>query len=339
MFGFPNMKAICEQKSSVGDASFQLKAETGSVDYSCEIGTGKYYAICSLAGIIACGPTHFGMTPVDVVKCRIQAEPSKYRNTFQGFRVTVTEEGLRGLAKGWSPTLIGYSMQGFFKFGLYEVFKDLYKEPLSPESFYLWRTSVYLAASASAEFFADIALAPMEACKVRIQTQPGYANNLREAFPKMLSEEGLGAFYKGLPPLWMRQIPYTMIKFSCFERIVEAMYKNLIPKPKSECSIPEQMAVTFTAGYIAGIICATASHPPDSVVSYLNKDVGSSPSQALRNLGLMGIWKGLPARIFMVGTLTAAQWLIYDFLKVYFRVPRPPPPEMPESIREKLLSQ
>lgn len=63
----------------------------------------------------------------------------------------------------------------------------------SQENAYLWRTSVYLAASASAEFFADIALAPMEACKVRIQTQPGYARTLRECAPKMHAEEGLWA--------------------------------------------------------------------------------------------------------------------------------------------------
>ncbi len=56
---------------------------------------------------------------------------------------------------------------------------------------YTFRTSLYLAASASAEFFADIALAPMEACKVRIQTQPGWANTLREGFPKLKAEEGL----------------------------------------------------------------------------------------------------------------------------------------------------
>ena len=57
----------------------------------------------------------------------------------------------------------------------------------------MWRTSLYLAASASAEFFADIALSPMEACKVRIQTQAGFANTLREAFPKMRADEGLAA--------------------------------------------------------------------------------------------------------------------------------------------------
>ena len=61
------------------------------------------------------------------------------------------------------------------------------------ENTYLWRTSLYLAASASAEFFADIALAPMEAVKVRIQTKPGYANTLRECVPKMYAEEGVWA--------------------------------------------------------------------------------------------------------------------------------------------------
>lgn len=115
--------------------------------------------------------------------------------------------------------------QGLFKFGLYELFKVKYSEIIGEENAFLYRTSLYLAASASAEFFADIALAPFEAAKVKIQTMPGYANTLRQAAPKMVSEEGIGAFYKGLVPLWMRQIPYTMMKFACFERTVELLYK------------------------------------------------------------------------------------------------------------------
>lgn len=55
----------------------------------------------------------------------------------------------------------------------------------------MYRTSLYLAASASAEFFADIALAPMEAVKVRLQTQPGFGKTLREGFPKILKDEGV----------------------------------------------------------------------------------------------------------------------------------------------------
>lgn len=134
--------------------------------------------------------------------------------------------------------------QGLFKFGLYEVFKVKYADMLGEENSYLYRTSLYLAASASAEFFADIgkafvkasnvwiltkcfllALAPFEAAKVKIQTTPGFANTLRQAAPKMFADEGIAAFYKGLVPLWMRQIPYTMMKFACFERTVELLYQ------------------------------------------------------------------------------------------------------------------
>jgi len=176
----------------------------------------------------------------------------------------------------------------------------------------------------------------MEAAKVRIQTQPGYANTLRQAVPKMFAEERLWAFYKGVAPLWMRQIPYTMMKFACFERTVEALYKYVVPKPRSECSKPEQLVVTFIAGYIAGVFCAIVSHPADSVVSVLNKEKGSSALAVLKRLGFKGVWKGLFARIIMIGTLTALQWFIYDSVKVYFKLPRPPPPEMPDSLKKKL---
>lgn len=49
-----------------------------------------------------------------------------------------------------------------------------------------------------------------------------------------------------------------------------------------------------------------------------------------------GLWAGLVPRIVMIGTLTAAQWFIYDAVKVFFRMPRPPPPEMPESLKKKM---
>jgi hypothetical protein len=52
----------------------------------------------------------------------------------------------------------------------------------------------------------------------------------------------------------MRQIPYTMMKFACFERTVEALYKFVVPKPRSECTKAEQLVVTFVAGYI-GMTC------------------------------------------------------------------------------------
>lgn len=226
--------------------------------------------------------------------------------------------------------------QGAFKFGLYEVFKVEYAKILGEENSYVYRSALYLAASASAEFFADMALSPMEAAKVKIQTMPGFANTLREALPKMMKDEGMNAFYKGLVPLWMRQIPYTMMKFACFEKTLELLYSYVVPKPRADCSKGEQLVVTFAAGYIAGVFCAVVSHPADTVVSKLNTAKGKSAIQVAKDLGFKGLWGGLGTRIVMIGTLTALQWFIYDGVKVALRLPRPPPPEMPESLKKKM---
>ena len=53
--------------------------------------------------------------------------------------------------------------------------------------------------------------------------------------------------YKGIYPLWGRQIPYTMMKFASFETIVEMMYHRL-PGQKSDYSKAAQTGVAFSAG-------------------------------------------------------------------------------------------
>jgi len=290
-----------------------------------EFGSAEFYALCGLGGILSCGLTHTAIVPLDLVKCRLQTSGEKYKNISNGFKVTVREEGIRGLGRGWAPTAIGYSLQGLGKFGFYELFKNIYSNALGEQASYDYRTSLYLAASASAEFFADILLCPMEACKVRIQTQPGCSSKLAVVLPQILKDEGLGGLYKGISPLWMRQIPYTMMKFACFERTVELIYKKVVPKPRDQCSKAEQMIVTFAAGYIAGVFCAVVSHPADTIVSKLNQDKGSTAIEAAKKLGFAGLWKGLTPRIIMIGTLTALQWWIYDSFKMIMDIPRPPP--------------
>jgi len=319
--------------------SREIQAAAPAEGDSCEFGSKKYLMLCGLGGILSCGTTHTFIVPLDLVKCRIQVDPAKYGGLINGFKVTLAESGAKELVKGWAPTFFGYSAQGLGKFGLYEVFKIQYANLIGEENAYSYRTSLYLAASASAEFFADILLCPFEAAKVRIQTQPGFANTMREGMPKIMAEEGMAGFYKGLVPLWCRQIPYTMMKFACFEKTVEALYKYVVPKPRADCSKSEQLVVTFVAGYIAGVFCAVVSHPADVIVSKLNQDKTASFGAVAKNLGFAGMWKGLGPRIIMIGTLTALQWFIYDSVKVAFRLPRPPPPEMPASLKAKLEAQ
>lgn len=154
-------------------------------------------------------------------------------------------------------------------------------------------------------------------------TLPPYANSLREGWGKVTAKEGLGGLYKGLYPLWGRQIPYTMVKFATFETTVNQIYKTL-GKPKESYNSLQQTGVSFLGGYIAGIGCAVISHPADVMVSKLNADrqresrswnflattradyaiAGESGGKAMSriygNIGFRGLWNGLPVRIAMV---------------------------------------
>ena len=134
------------------------------------------------------------------------------------------------------------------------------------------------------------------------------------------------SLYKGLYPLWARQIPYTMCKFATFETTVDKIY-HYLGKPKSAYNGLQQTGVSFLGGYIAGIACAVISHPADVMVSKLNSDRKSGEGAAkavgriYSNIGFGGLWNGLPVRIVMIGTLTGSQFFLYDGFKVALGLP------------------
>jgi solute carrier family 25 phosphate transporter 3 len=227
-----------------------------------------------VVGILSCGLTHTAVVPLDIVKCKMQVFPTKYKGLIPGIRTVLAEEGLSGLKLGWAPTLIGYSMQGLCKFGFYEYFKDLYANLAGEENAYKYKGLIWLTASASAEFFADIALCPMEMVKVKVQTaQAGaWPTNFLPATQQMWAQRADTRFPTGsLVPLWSRQIPYTMAKFYFFEKVVQLFYNKVFTRPKDSYSKATQLSITFASGYIAGVICAIVSHPADNLVSQMGK--------------------------------------------------------------------
>ena len=115
------------------------------------------------------------------------------------------------------------------------------------------------------------------------------------------------------------------MKFASFETVVEMIYHRL-PGKKSDYGKGAQTAVSFTGGYIAGILCAIVSHPADVMVSKLNASrlpgeaSGAAVSRIYKDIGFGGLWNGLPVRIVMIGTLTGLQWMIYDYFKMFMGV-------------------
>jgi solute carrier family 25 (mitochondrial phosphate transporter), member 3 len=63
------------------------------------------------------------------------------------------------------------------------------------------RTAIYLGASSIAEFFADILLTPLEATRIRLVSQRGYATGLTTGFARLAREEGVRGLYAGFLPI------------------------------------------------------------------------------------------------------------------------------------------
>ena len=81
--------------------------------YDWERYTLGYYAKGALAGGLCCGITHGALTPVDVVKTRMQLSPEIYnKGMVDGFKKVIAQEGSGALLTGLAPTCVGYFIQG-----------------------------------------------------------------------------------------------------------------------------------------------------------------------------------------------------------------------------------
>lgn len=281
-----------------------------------------YFLKGALAGGICCGVTHGALCPVDVVKTLIQLDPVKYNMGMIGsFRKVVAEEGVGVLATGLGPTVVGYFVQGWFKFGGVEFFKINFAQKLGDEKAWAYKTPIYLGSAAIAEFIADIFLCPLEATRIRQVSDPAYKGSLPFAFKKILQNDGvIKGFYSGFGPILFKQIPYTMAKFAVQAKAADAIYTSIGSSPQT-ASERTKLSVSLAGGVVAGVAAAIISHPADTLLSLINKSEGAGGEGSIAKR-LMVLAKetgfvklcltGLGPRCVMIGSLTAGQFGIFD---------------------------
>ncbi|KAF5923147.1 hypothetical protein HPG69_012236 [Diceros bicornis minor] len=120
-----------------------------------------------------------------------------------------------------------------------------------------------------------------------------------------------------------RADPYTVMKSACCERTVEALHAP-VPAPEPvlrsswlwpSCRLHRRRRLRRRVRVEQG---------------ERRHGLRSSPQTRVR-----GVWKGLSARILMMGALTALRWFFQDSLKVSFKLPRPLAPQAPESLKNR----
>ena len=209
---------------------------------------------------------------------------------------------------------------GWFKFGGVEFCKINFTKSFGDQGAWDNKTGIYLLSAAIAEFVADVFLCPLEACRIRLVSEPTFADSLPATASRLIKEEGvIGGFYSGFVPMLFKQVPYTMAKFAVQGRAAETLYATTGIDPATAGGV-SKMGVALTSGVIAGVAAAIISHPADSLLSKVNKaGAGGSGGMMSRLANITaetGFYtlctQGLGARCVMIGTLTAGQFAIFD---------------------------
>ncbi len=73
--------AVAAVATTSSGRTLAAAASSSATQYSCEYGSTKYYLLCGLGGILSCGITHTAVTPLDLVKCRLQVSKSSKPST------------------------------------------------------------------------------------------------------------------------------------------------------------------------------------------------------------------------------------------------------------------
>ncbi|KAF7298997.1 Mitochondrial carrier [Mycena indigotica] len=285
--------------------------------------TLRDYSSFFLAGALCCTISHGGLTPVDVVKTRIQIDSAyKGLGIVSGTRYVIAKEGPAALLTGFGPTAVGYLAQGGAKFAGYEFWKKgLVQFAGDQETAVKYRTAIYLGAASIAEFFADILLTPLEATRIRLVSEKGYANGLVSGFTRMAREGGVRELYAGFLPILCKQIPYAIGQFTVNEFCHELVFRSMSEDTKRNLSGTSKFGIALGSGIVAGFAAAVLSHPADTLLSQINKGHGPSGSMMhrlsvlAREAGIKGLFAGLGPRMVMTAGLVSSQFLMYGSIK------------------------
>lgn len=170
----------------------------------------------SVAGACAGILTGTLLTPMELVKCRLQLPQAPYRNTWDCITRSVHHEGVSVLWRGYGPTLVREIPGTAIWFGTYESMLRIWTE--SPHSAQAWQILVSGGMSGLAY---HVALFPVDTIKTRCQTDPDAT--IRRVIQNVWHEQGVAGFYRGIVPTALRALLGNATVFYAYERCVRLL--------------------------------------------------------------------------------------------------------------------
>ncbi|EME49857.1 hypothetical protein DOTSEDRAFT_68597 [Dothistroma septosporum NZE10] len=181
------------------------------------------------AGAMSGGVTSAALTPIELVKCRIQvpiesgaetAKPRVYKRLkpLLVIREVYRTEGIRGFWRGQLGTFYRETGGSAAWFGSYETLSLWFKKRAASDNIPIWQQMV---SGAAAGMSYNISTFPADTIKSKIQT--GELTTVRPTFMNVGKElwrsHGLKGLYRGCGITVARSAPSSALIFTCYEAL------------------------------------------------------------------------------------------------------------------------
>lgn len=198
----------------------------------------------SLAGAGAGVAASFVLTPVELVKCRMQVSAQQdtplYKGPLDVLAKTWRQEGLfQGLYKGHLSTMYREVPGNFCWYGTYEIVCKLLTPIYFPDED-ASRSShssadlpiqAHMLGGASAGVMYWTAFYPADTVKSLVQTHPEYSHlTFRQAFVKIVRADGVRGLYRGWGITALRAAPAHALIFAGYEQTLKFLRPRLLPE-------------------------------------------------------------------------------------------------------------
>ncbi|CAM9195261.1 unnamed protein product, partial [Discosporangium mesarthrocarpum] len=204
----------------------------------------------STAGFVARVFCH----PLDTSKARLQGPNGQgFRNTLHVLRVTLAEEGVWGLYRGFVAVAVGGTPGTCIYLTTYEVAKNMLEADAGTGQF-----GVHFTAGMVAETICCVVYVPVDVVKERLQVQrsasstgglPQYTGT-RNALGSILRTEGLWGIYKGYGATLASFGPFSALYFTFYEQ-AKATSQQLWEKRMPPWALGSKQACAVRKGFIS----------------------------------------------------------------------------------------
>lgn len=301
--------------------------------------------------------TSLFVTPLDVVKIRLQAQknpfpkgkcfvycnglmdhicvcengnsrawykaPGHFSGTLDAFIKIVRNEGVKSLWSGLPPTLVMAVPATVIYFTCYDQLCAALRVRMGERA-----QVAPLLAGAIARVGSATVISPLELIRTKMQSRKQTYRELTDCIRSAVQAEGRLSLWRGLGPTLLRDVPFSAMYWYNYERgksFLCELYNTREPT----------FTMTFISGAVSGSIAAIVTLPFDVVKTRRQVELGelqaknlshqvststlSVMSRIVAQDGFSGLFRGFLPRLIKVAPACAIMISTYEFGKAFFR--------------------